>query len=335
MLEQGRSVTLPAQLLLVGVRGPSGPPPQLDAVLVGRGAGERIRRDIERHPGALVLEVTEPITIRLRPSADSATFAPGSAFSVSIGGDAPDADRVVLNSVDASGLRSRDLVTLTPVGDEIEVLALTQTWEPELPPLATRARSAARVLFSDRDVEEGQVAVRVVVDGSASMRPSLHSGWLERVLELLMGASQLICSSRRVTAALCAQSWTDLGQDLSGFAAPVAAAASARVPAIGFRSALIPESDQATLTFVLTDAVPADLSPDRADALHLVLLAPPAQPLATSLPPGVAVTTIARDRTPRGSADRPATEELEPGRLAEVVASLLSDYCSHFAKGQR
>ena len=65
----------------------------------------------------LVLTVTEPTTIRLRPPPGEAVFASNSTFSVVIGPDTPESDRAVLSAVDASGLRQRDLVTLAPDGD--------------------------------------------------------------------------------------------------------------------------------------------------------------------------------------------------------------------------
>jgi hypothetical protein len=341
MLQQGSSVALPVQLLLVRVQGPDDDGrPQLDAVVV-RGPGrEDPATDLERHPGTLVLAVTDTTTIRLRPPPGETVFRADSVFSVSIGGEGPDAEQVVLSSVDTSGMRQRDLVTLQPAGDETVVTALTETSESPLPPLAARARQAARALLADTRGAEQRVALQVVVDGSASMRPHLRSDRLERVLELVMGAVQSICSGSQVACSVCAQSRSEVrAEDLTSFSGSLAAAAARRPPAIGFRSALVPEGGDGTFTYLVTDGVPADLRPARSDHLHLVILAARGYDPSPLLPSGVLATVItvpAGDASDQaGSSDATSTDGgTDEPQLSEIVSSLLSGYRQRSTKGQ-
>lgn len=332
MLQQGRSVSLPAQLLLVRVQSnvtsPAGSggstAPQLDAVVVSGDGRESAATEVERSPGSLVLGVGEPVTIRMRPPVGAATFGPDSSYTISIGGDTPESDRVVLNSVDASGLRHRDLVTLVPVRDEIVVTALGDTWEAELPPAAARARTAARAVLAEWDVPEDQAVLNVVVDVSASMRPYLRSGALEGALELVMGATQSVSSSPRVHGALCGQYRAGIGDhDLTSFAAGIAARAGQQSLSIGFRSRLVPEGGDGDLTYVITDAVPADLDPERSDQLHLVILSGSVSLAVPQLSPSMGVTLVPA-----------APGELELTQLTAIVASLLSGYRRRFEKGR-
>lgn len=324
MLQQGRPVRLVDQLLVVRAQATEGQqPPRVEAVTLDAHGEERPVDEVERHAGTLVLAVDQVTTIRLTPPVGDLVFASNSSYSVVIGPDSPTGDQVVLGSVNASGLSRRNLVTLQPDGNEIVVTAVAETWEPVLPPLAARARVAARAVLAQASVTgAGCVAVQVVVDGSASMRPALASGAVERALELLMGASQPISSSSRVGASLCGQSRTAfLDQRLDDFASPVVAEALKVAPSIGFRSTLVPEGGADTLTYVVTDAIPADLDPGRSDRLHLLILSAAGRRGAARHPDGVDATVI------EPSADALGMDQSE---VTAIVASLLSGYVRRF-----
>lgn len=338
MLQQGNAVTLPAQLVVVRLQTTGGqPPPQLDALVKDLDGTERSLGDVTRYAGSLVLTVSELTTIRLRPPPEDEVFAPNSTFSVVIGAESQEADRVVLSAVDASGLRRRDLVTLSPVGDEIVVTALAETRESALVPLAARARVAAREVLSTSAVPaDRSVAIQVVVDGSASMRPHLNSGAVERVLELLMGVGHVISSSRRVAASVCGQSLTRLAeQRMDAFAAAILPDATALPASIGFRSALIPDGGAGTLTYVVTDAIPADLMAGRADLVHLVLLAAVGQGETGELPVDVSATVIAPQAnmgraTSASGVPRDGWDAITNAQLGVTTSSLLSGYRGRF-----
>jgi hypothetical protein len=318
ILEPGRSIPLPAQLLVVRVQARGAAVPPLVDVLSAASGRPVDGRDLTAAPGMVALAVTEPVTIRIRPAGGLDAFPPHSIVSLNVGAETPDASSVTLPGVDASGLPQRDLVTLTPSGDEVLVTALVESRDAELPPLAAQARVAAReVLGLPRVRAEDAVNLSIVVDTTASMRPLLVSGAVERALELVMGAGQVIGADQPVQAAGCGQGIVTLPpQRLDGFARSVAGAAAELEASTGFRSRLIPRPQAASVTYVVTDAVPADAVPAaQGSGLHLLILSAAAEPAAVGAPPPPGRTYL--------SPDLP-WDQLHQHQVTQLVASLLS-----------
>jgi hypothetical protein len=279
-LQPGAGATLPAQLLSVKLQrlgAPGAGPavlPELEAVALTADGGERALTDVIRHSGTLVLAVHEPTLIRIRPSTSSGTFPTGSVYGLVVGPEGTDSDRAALKSVDASGLRSCSLVTLSPSGPDVVVTAVAQAAQVVLPPVADQARATAReVVGAPRVSASEAVAVRVVIDASASFRPVLACGWLAAMIELVSGVATVISSAASLPVTACGRSQFALGDHQ--FAQPGTATADEVVeipPSIGFRSALVPSGGGHGLTYVITDGVPADLGPASRDLVHLILL---------------------------------------------------------------
>lgn len=339
-LQPGAGATLPAQLLSVklqrlgGAGAASAVLPELEAVALTADGSERALTDVIRHSGTLVLAVHEPTLIRIRPSTRSGTFPIGSVYGLVVGPEGSDSDRAALKSVDASGLRSCSLVTLSPSGSDVVVTAVAQAAQVVLPPAADQARATAReVVGAPRVSASEAVAVRVVIDASASFRPVIAGGWLATTIELVSGIATVISSAESLPVTACGRSQFALGDHR--FAQPGTSTAdeiAEIAPSIGFRSALVPDGGGRGLTYVITDGVPADLAPASRDLVHLILLraAPPdhggrteATPTRTAVVEGgpasvpVSVTEIAVE----GGADT-----LSPDRVHAIVLSLLAGY---------
>jgi hypothetical protein len=337
-LQQGTGSPVANQLLSVVIQvGAGQQPPQLSAVVID-GSGEPVLTDgksertaavTSRHPGLIALTVTEPVLIRISPPDGLSVFPSDSTYSVIVGPEGRDADRLMLRSLDASGLQRRDVITMVPLGGEVMVSAVGHTAEPVLPPLAAKARTAAREVLGMPTVSAEQaVALAVAVDTSASMQRCLGAGTVSNVLQLLMGLGQVVASSQRVGSNLVGQSLSRLpDQPLDAFALPVTEAARAMPPSIGFRSDLVPDAGAQAVTYVLTDAVPADLPSARTDLLHLVVLAAGAdEEMAQPRPSWVGGSVIATDQ------DWDALGQLE---VKTMVSSLLLPYRLRFFGGAR
>jgi hypothetical protein len=319
VLQPGGAVPLPAQLLVVRVHVPPGQPvPRLEAVAAtpGPGAGPL---DVAA-ARVLALTVTQPTTVRVRPG-DGGVFGPGSVFGLSVQTEGVNGSTVSLQGVDVSGLRQRELVLLTPREDQVVVSAVAQVADLALPPVAVAARIAARERLGVARLPPAQaIPLTVVVDVSASMRPRLAAGEVERALELLVGLAQVVSGPDAPAAALCAHELSSIPTAApTSWAAEVSGAAAARRAVVGFRSSRVPVPRSGGVTYLVTDAVPADLAPDRPDPLHLVLLGDADPGTGTGamaevgpLPAATAVTVL------------PAVPTASVDPTADAVASLLA-----------
>lgn len=282
------------------------------------------------------------LTLRVVPLAPQRTFGAAVTVSLTLGierrsGDEP--ERALLSAVDVAGLSHRDLVSLESDDRGIVVSGMgdqggsggSDGGNP-LPELGERARVAAReILGVDRVPSMSAVNVVVALDQSASMQPSLADGSVRAVLEVIAGLSRVLCPGRRLVAGLMTSPVTWLEEvdaaELPGLAVDRAAAEPF---ALGFRSAEQTlrgfSRDENTVTYVVTDAVPADLEAltleDDVDgeARHLVVIIPRSAWEVRDVTPSVPFTVVdpAQD-------DRRVSEVLlsSPGVLRDVVRSLL------------
>ncbi|SDS76335.1 hypothetical protein [Microlunatus soli] len=278
ILRTGSQVAVPAAPLVAQVQG-------------GRGFGHRwsVRGTttqppfIERPDRIVLPSITEPVTLRILPVDDPSRpgapvrFASQSLVTVVIRHDraAADADQVILDEVDLSGLTHRDLVQLVPDGRQIRVIGLRTVADTPLPPVAEIARDAAREILGVAQVEPDRaVQLAAMIDLSASMRPALRDGSVAAACDVLAGIGTVIAPGRQLTAA----AGTLTGRRLATaapdrFAAEVgsalAADGSTAGTGTGFRSGSA--TDQAATldrTVVVTSGVPADWpsAPDAAGA---------------------------------------------------------------------
>jgi hypothetical protein len=315
ILSDGDRGSLPNQLLTVRAQSNVAPPPRVEAVSATSTDVEITPAD--RAPGLVSLLITQSTVIRVSPPNGAPAFAPGAALTLLVGPDQPEADQLVLQSIDVSGLTKPELLHLEPMGDQVIVTALPTSDLP-LPPLAHQARIAAReVLDTRRVANDRAVRLQVAVDGSASMRQHLTSPAVGQVLELVMGLGSVIASSPTVSVELSGQSRTRLPErSLTELAERVVADAMAVPPSIGFRSDVIHDAGQDGLTFLVTDAVPADLPADRADAVHLLIISAGGDEVAEPRPAGVGATVL----------DPPPDWQPSAPELHDLVGRLLSTY---------
>lgn len=284
---------------------------------------------IRPRPGVVVLpRVEQALTIRLLPDR-SGEFAAGAALAVRVTTEpTPDSagDDVLVQSVDVSGLPMRDVLVIDVLDPwRLSVTANQVVRDEPLGPLASAARAAARTHL--RDGAPDPVHVLIAVDTSASMAAALGWGSVEAVVDVLAGISQVIGHDSEPTVCLLSESTIRLpAAPVRGLAAATRSTMYQTGPGCGFRSAppdlpVRPPS----VTYVVTDAVPADVAALRAagghtDVRHLVLLADggePAPPDADGLP-------ITRVRPPARGTDTSARLLADQPELAALVGSLLT-----------
>ncbi len=320
LLNGGESVPLPTRPIVVRVQSGGGPVGHRLVAAVPEGAPAPVA--LERH-GMLVLpRLTAPTAVRLMPQPGLELFAGQTVLTVLVGPDGgdPDADYAQI-SVDVSGLPVADLLTLRPGAGSITVTALGRRKDPTLPPHAELARDVARELLGLAYVSADRAVDLVIgVDCSPSMRSYVGDGLLEAVLETFAGVASVIDPNGEVEGVLCGRQANRLAPDaIDTFAASTVKAVAARPLVTGLRSAVLDASRPATLTYLVTDALPPDLNHHK-QPLHVVLLADQHPAGRDDGKPAASVTTIFPQESAYGSL------KWDRHQARAIVESLLVDY---------
>lgn len=327
MLKTGHQAQLAAQPIVVRVQSGDGAEPHRLEVL----GEQRQPVSVDRH-GMLVLPVVDQrITVRVLPSGEG-RFPSQSLITLMVGPDSrdPDVDRAMLDQVDVSGLAFRDLITVEPVGERLQVTALGTVADTPLPPRAEMARDAARELLGvPQAATADAMDISVAVDVSVSMRQPITDGTVEATLEFLAGLGSVVAAGRSLDVSLCGQTLQRLATEPPEKFTAAAMASVAEAPlTTGFRSALAGPGGPRSLVFLITDGIPADLdvvdpSVDSVRPPHLVLLVPSGFAETVRVPEGVPYTVIGVE--PVGSG-RTTSLGSDRRQCTEIVRSLLVGY---------
>ena len=314
LLKGGEQVSLPTRPLVIRVQSPTGAVSHRLRAAVPPGAPAPVA--LERY-GMLVLpRLSGPTTAQLIPAPGLDLFPPQSVLNVLVGPDGgdPNADYAQL-TVDVSGLPVADLVTFVPAGPSIQVQALGRPKDPDLPPHAELARDVTRELLGRPTVSRDDAVDLVIgVDCSPSMRSYTGDGSLEATLEVFAGVASVLDPDAEVEGVLVGRQSMRLRPEAIDTFARSTTEAVGRQPLItGLRSATLGSPAAGALTYLVTDAVPADFvaGPDRP---HLVILGARGE-VGPGLS-GTAVPIAATTSVPRW--DR--------HQMRVVVASLLGPY---------
>lgn len=284
-------------------------------------------------PDRIVLPaITEPVTLRILPEPDEERFAPHSVVTVVIRNDraGADADQVILDDVDLSGLTHRDLIQLVPDGRQIRIVGLRTAADTPLPPVAELARNAAREILGVPQVDAADaIELAVVVDTSASMRGPLSDGAAVAACDVVAGIATVIAPGRRLTGSAAALTSRRLaGAPPDRFAAEMAAALGAATAdhdrdhdptpsprlTTGFRSAAA-DPDRDGLTVVVTSGVPADRQSDA--STPLLILGAPGR--STDWPGAAGATVVDRG----GLISSPPDREVITAAVGSLLAAML------------
>lgn len=209
---------------------------------------------------------TRPMLVRVLP--DAGVFAEGTSVTLRLvtevsPGSGEEADEIVVDAVDVSGLPSRELVLLTPDGGRLTVAAMNAVAEEPMDGFAAHVRSVARtVLGRDELPGSDRVDLLVGVDISASMRPAVADGSVAALVDAVVGLSTVVGRPGRVRAGLLGRRpcWLPEmpARDLS---AAVVAEIGRTGPECGFVRSPAPPPDEVgsggpTMMFLVTDAAP-------------------------------------------------------------------------------
>lgn len=332
VLEGGSSITLPAKPVSVRLQSSRAGAVRLEAL----GADGPVR-SIAPAPGMLVVpQVPGPVTVRAVP-VDGGRFESGSVLNLTVGYESRqdlDPDRGVLNGLDVSGLRHRDVVMLEPNGDRITVTVLgPAAAEEPLPPVAELARDAAReVLGTDQLPTRSAVTAVVGIDVSASMRGLHADGTVAQVLDILAGVHRVVGRPAKDSLRGCLVAgqarWLPPAPP-ERFAREVAGATQELPLSTGFRSGAVLDAqrsgapvDGPVLHWLVTDGAPGDIAvlQGRSD-VHLVCLVPGSAreiPLGQGLPTTVVGLPDVAGRT--------AVVGQDPTVVREIVNSLVAPF---------
>lgn len=337
ILDEAREVRLPRGAVTVQLQATGVPAGQVHLQAIRD--GQEVPAALRPAPGLLVLpDVPDGTVLRVVPVAPQRTFAPSAAVSLSLStarSSDPDPSRAVVTLVDIAGLSERDLVAL---GRDAEGLTVTRLGGVSdhgdgaaLSDLAQRARVAARELLGvDRVPAASAVALTIAVDQSASMRPAVQDGSVRAVADVVVGLSRVVSPGRPVRARLLTSPPAGPDDVEPARLAETLAARAAETPVrLGFRSADpalgTPAAEPGTVTYVVTDAVPADLDDepgaDGADRRHLVLLTAASAWEARDVTPRLPVTVVPVPGSAGGAP--PEWSFSGPGELHDLVRSLL------------
>lgn len=332
VLEGGKSITLPNHP--VSIRLQSG----AHVVRLEATAASGPVQAISPTAGLMVVpKVTEPVTIRTVPGSGE-RFGPGSVLDLMVGYESRqdlDPDRGVLSGVDVSGLRHRDILVLEPDEGRIRVTVLgPPAAEAPLPPVAERARDAARELLGTDQLPPSEAVTSVVaVDLSASMRALLADGTLAQVLDIIAGVHRVV--GRAEDGQLRAAVVTDTARWMAPvppekFATAVTEHCGDPSLATGFRAATVLDvpgldADPARVRrWVITDGVPADAaSLVGADGVELICVVPHSV-AEVGLGQGLSTTVIGLPE----AAGQPAVFGSDREAVRQIVTSLVASFRS-------
>ncbi|NQX12314.1 hypothetical protein HQQ80_11810 [Microbacteriaceae bacterium VKM Ac-2855] len=271
MLTADAVVRLSDRPLTVRLQLQGGAHARLDAVVGSELLASAVR---PRADLLIVPSVTERIVIRLTPVGTD-RFPGGAVANVSVGIDdarSADPERAVVPPLDLAGLDQREILVLEPGQGGVLVHAVRRVDVGfPLDPVGEAARIAAVEILGTQSVA-AMSALNVVtaVDASASFRRFLEDGKVgqpstaETVASVLDGVSAVITAGERRGAAVVGAAARRFELP-PGDAMPVAlvAAMNSAPRSSGLRSgsaALTGFAPGNTMTFVVTDAVPADVA---------------------------------------------------------------------------
>jgi hypothetical protein len=245
----------------------------------------------------------------------------------------PDPDRGVLVPIDLTGLTGRDLIVLESDGAALLVRAARVLAPPaDLGVVGNAARAVTTEILGVQVVEDlVALNVVIVVDTSASMTRFERDGTVATVVDLLAGVGDVVSPGMKTAIATVGRE-ARIGRGVRPveLAAERETAVAGRTAGTGLRSGadgltgFAPESN--TVTYLVTDAVPADVDDLVAadsvpgEARHLVIVGTAA---ASALQPAVAVPTtlVHTPAEPIGLADQLLGDRAQ---LQRTVRSLLA-----------
>jgi len=290
---------------------------------------------VRPRPDLLILpRIDGRITVRVVPI-DGRLFPSPTVAHIDIAVDnpgVPDPERAVLGAVSLDALSSRDLLAIEHVGDSLRVRAAqVEGPEVELGPVGDAARVAATEVLGVRAVDPiSALNVVVAVDSSASMTALREDGTVDTVVQVLAGLAAVITPGMSVGGALVGSSTTRLAAaDVGVLVSTLAAAQNSRTPSSGLRSGAPDLSGFSltgnTVTYLITDAVPADVASFEAaheidgEARHLIVVGSPAA-WALQTPPSTPATSVAVDNSGIRLHERLLGDPVE---LRKLVTSLM------------
>ncbi|MFC7619880.1 hypothetical protein [Microlunatus sp. GCM10028923] len=195
LLREGHSVRVDALPIAIRVQPVGGGPFGHRVEVAGRNGPVRT---VRRPDQVIVPVIDQPVQVSLLPEGEA--FGPQSVVTVALGPDSPaggEADRAVLDAVDLSGLRRRDIVIMEPDAGRIKISTIGMVNDEALPATAEMARDAARgVLGVPRLPAERQVRLVVGLDTSASMRRLPADRLVRPCLELFAGLGVVIAGDQ-------------------------------------------------------------------------------------------------------------------------------------------
>jgi hypothetical protein len=275
---------------------------------------------------------TDPVTLRLIPRGNS-TFPSGARFEITMQfvGDeeSPATDIVHLTTRDASGLDMLDAVEFAPVGvAAVPGVRMTVPSDDATPRhLSTQAQAsftvARRVLGVDRLPASEALQVTVLVDGSASMSSFCRSGLVGDLIEVLRGLSAVVAPPAGFTVYVADEAAIKVSAEDPEWGEAVTVALHDRGARVGFRSArpeLVQVNGQRSVTYVVTDGIPADLFDLTAAGAknHVVMVCSQAALRAWAPDPDLSLTVW-----------DPAVRYIREPELSVLVTSLLDGCMDH------
>lgn len=314
--------------------------------LVALSNGAPVANAVRPRPELLILpHVDEPVTLRIEP-VGAEVFAQGSRADVSVSVNDPgstDPERAVLPPVDLAGLTSQTALSVERDAEGLRVRSeVREVVQVTLGPLADAARVVATELVGRQRLDEHEaVDVSIAIDASASFRRQAASGQLARAIDVIDGIAAVIDPDRLADAHILSTPETPVTVERgTTLASAVVRTLGSVTPETGAALASGASSDLAKvatntstggrrLTFVLTDAAPADREAferlhTSTAALHLVVLG---RGSAWNLQqhPNTPATLLDVERYGAAPQDAAAVDPLAttPQLLRPLVASLL------------
>lgn len=235
--------------------------------------GAPVRTEQSRPSRMTLPNIAERTVVRVQPGQGRDLFAEGTTLDLTIRTDRTreaDEDLVVVRDAPVSGLAHRDLVAITAYDDwRLQVTALALVEDVPLRPLASAARAAARQrLGSERTAVTFDVDI--AIDTSTSMARMIGDGRVGAAVEILVGLAQVIGADHDLRVRLLTPEPVTV-EAVRPIEVVEATLAKIRRTGLGcgFRSTPPdPARGGDRITFVVTDALPPDLTALRGARRH-------------------------------------------------------------------
>lgn len=228
----------------------------------------RLQESVVRPPDGVILPAVEELTVVSVVPVGQNRFPSPTVLHLAVSVEekaSGDPQRAVLVPIDVSGLDRKDLISVERIGESLSLRVAHHQEDADLGQLGNAARVATREVLGLQWLDNAAAFnILLAVDGSGSAVNLVQEGSVRAMAQVLTGIAQVIAGGNPMRAAVVNGSVNPVPRgDLASLPADIVATHQALVPSSSFRSTFTrledPHPGTATIVYLLTDSLPADI----------------------------------------------------------------------------